>query len=191
MGEVTFFSEVDYNKHGNISAEYPAWYFETKVEELRETIAARERELKRGALEGEHREKLEKGIAKLKRRLRLIEEGKNRSFTAHDRESMEKATKEMAETVRGLTFTYDERKKKIASPHEEARRMVNKAIPINSFKNADMVGKMCKMANVRISEDGKVSRTDLEKTWKIASRALGDNRNTHSAILMPKGSIGK
>lgn len=188
MGEITFFTEVDYNKHGNISAEYPAWYFTTKVDELREQIAAMERELKRGALEGEKRERQEKKTALMKRRLSKIEEGFNRSVTAHDREQMEKATKEIAETVRGLTFTYDERKKKIASPHEEARRMIDKAIPINSFKNAEMVGKMCQMSNVRI-DNGRVSRDDLTKAWKIASRALGDGRNTHSSVLMPKKGL--
>lgn len=188
MGEITFFTEVDYNKHGNISAEYPAWYFTTKVDELRESISAMERELKRGNLDGERKEKQEKKTAMMKRRLSKIEEGLNRSITAHDRESIEKATKEMAETVRGMTFTYDERKKKIASPHEEARRMVDKAIPINSFKNAEMVGKVCEMANVRI-DDGRVSRDDLTKAWKIASRALGDGRNTHTSMLMPRKGL--
>ena len=82
------------------------------------------------------------------------------------KKKVEKAEKDMEDIIKRTLFTDTEMKKGIADAHEEARRMVEKCIPVS-----DEIANVLSGCNVRINPDNKyVSRNELVKGWKTTRR---------------------
>ncbi len=167
MEGITFFGEVDINKKGQIASEYPAWYFDNHIEEMKETIATRERALERNAVPPPEIPLFKEKLKAEKERLEKIVSSKPK-LTAKQKDELAKEYKHLKKEIRDSMFTRSEMKLGIASPHEEARRMVEASIPINPVL-AEKMG-----VPVR---GGKISRKGAEKIAKIISRQLGENTN--------------
>ena len=171
---IKVFGDFERRKDGRPRSEYPGWYYEGRrhVEELEDSIKQRERMLKMGAVshekEGEYRERLEME----KERYEKIKESVPKLDGEH-KDRVAKLVKELRGDISGSQFTRTDMLLGLADAHEEAQRMSTKKIPIRSEDEAALAKEM----GIKV-EDGKISRTDKERLWKIGRKALGESTNT-------------
>jgi len=170
LENLTFFGEVD-KKNGKISSSYPAWYFDRLIENMEEEIGRHEREIKRGVISDEQKDKMHAKVVAMRKKYESIMESKP-SKKGVDIDNLAKARKELGKVIAESMFTVSQERQRLVDPHEEVRRQKT---PIISVKG-DLF-EICRAANCRISRDGKVSRDDAERAWKIAGRDLGEITN--------------
>lgn len=170
--EISFFSELDYSDKGNISSEYPAWYFDKFIDDLKEQVRVDEESLDMGLIPSEHRPMVAKRISDSKRRLHEIEDGRPK-LTQADETKLKAFREQIGKDIAGLQFTRSDMMKGLASPEMEAKRRVMPCIKIDPS-----CVKFALAARIPINRDGMVSRDGAEKMWKIASKYFGENSNT-------------
>lgn len=172
--EFQFFGEVDYNRNGRISSQYPAWAFRHLINELAVEISELEKQVKDYSLDAETRGKIISRLEVRKERLDKILE----SFPKVDKDKVhfivgdEHEKGSLGEKISDSMFTNSEMQKGLADAHEEDRRMHEPIIKLDGKEIA-----MAKGCNVRIGRDGKVSRNDAVKIWKIGRKYLGEMSN--------------
>jgi hypothetical protein len=171
---IKFFSEADMVslKDKDIcGSEYPAWYHDSMVDELRESIRVDEYNLERGNMPPDRRSTTKERINKHKERLNQIQSSLP-DMADKQKDDINKVRIELGKEITRLMFSRSQMKNGLADAHMEAKRMVEPSIKLQS--NMMEIAKAC---NVRI-EDGKVSRKNAEKIWKICSKRLGEISNT-------------
>ena len=162
-----FFSKVDKDKDGNVGSPFPAWYFDSKVDSMKETIQQRERALERGDIPPDYIYQTREDLKRDKERLDSIESSKPRlSDTQSD--SLGKAYKNLSEGISESMFTRDDMQRGFADAHEEARRMVKPCIKVNPE-----LARKCGID----TKDGMVSRNDASVILKIVGKSLGEETN--------------
>jgi hypothetical protein len=169
MADIKFFGEVDlHKKTGKISSEYPAWYFDRPLDNLREEVEHMERALERGGVpadkQAENRVKLENTKARYENILQSIPK-----LSPQEKDRLAKARKTMGEEIRSGFFTRSQMDKGTADAFKEAERMMLPKIEVKP-EFADLLHS----CNVPVV-DGRVTRDNLAKAWKILGKAL--NRN--------------
>jgi len=168
MDEITFFGEVDKNRHGNISSDYPAWMYETGIDNMKEELDRWEREEKMGfaaPVDPQRRAR----IKAMRERYEAIVSSKPK-LNGKDIDEFHKYREKLAERISDNLFTYSEMMTgKGISAHEEAKRMSEPIISLGP--------KYAKMCNVRTS-DGKASRDNAIRVWKILGAAIGEPTNS-------------
>jgi len=166
------FGDVDKTEKGKIKSQYPAWYYDQQIEDMKESIRQREYQLDNDLVmqteKGIQRERLRQE----KERLDQIEASRPK-LSPTETEEFAKIRKEMGTEIRDQMFTRSEMDRGLADAHEEARRMTEPIIKIKNEKEA----KLAEECGVKVSKDGKVSRKDAEKMWKIVSKSLGEMSN--------------
>jgi len=169
---IIFFGEVDRNKHGRIASEYPSWYFENLVEKMEEEVDEKKRRLASGFLSDDNKMKLAKQIKDQEDRLEKINEAKVNLRGKHQ-DDVNKLRKELGEIISDSMYRQTDIDKRRADPHEEARRNMNPCIAVR--------GKLYDVAvanGFKVSKDGKMSRNEASRFWKIMNKALGEISNT-------------
>lgn len=172
--EFQFFGEVDYNKNGRISSQYPAWAFRHLINELVNDITDLEKQMKDYSIDPETRGKLLSRLQIRQERLTKIRD----SFPKVDKDKVysivggENENGTLGQKIADSMFTRTDMMKGIADAHEEDRRMHEPVIKLEG-KEIDMA----KGCNVRINGEGKVSRNDAVKVWKIGRKYLGEVSN--------------
>lgn len=164
---IEFFGKVDRAKDGSIGSEIPAWMLETHIEELRESVAQKERMIASGDVPASEVPYLRESYKKEKERLEEIEISKPK-LSAEQIDGLHKAHKKVGEQIAESMFSRDEMMKGLADAHEEARRMVKPIIAVDP--------ELARACNVPVV-DGKVSRNGAIKIWKIAGKYLGEGTN--------------
>lgn len=174
MTDIKVFSEIDYTevKGGKkLGSEYPAWYHDAMVDEIRETIRADELALERGSVPHDRKHDVKQRIQKNKERLDSILESVP-SLDDKQKDLLHKMRTELGKQISSLMFTHSQMKKGLADAHQEVRRMTEKSVPVSGS-----LAEMAEACNVRVT-DGKISRKEAEKVWKICSKRLGEISNT-------------
>ena len=174
MNGPIFFGEIDRNEKGQIKSEYPAYYFETQTEELQSEIREAERRLARlgefDIFELGQRQLMQKDINQKKKKYNAIVKSKPK-LKGVDKDKIYKTYKALGQEIKDALFTKSSMSLGTASPHEEAKRMTEHEMSVQSISP-----EMAASLNLKI-EDGKVSRTALERTWKICGKILNEATN--------------
>lgn len=177
-----FFGDVDKDFRGNVRSEYPAWYFESQVEIIKEERASQIRRIERGEIPPDHIPYAKQEIAQLDERVRSIEKSKP-DLTAAEKENLHKCYIELAESISESMFTRSEMMMGTASANEEARRMVSPCVGLSPKLRA-----LAKAMNVKMDQGGKVSRNGAIKTWKIIAKLIGEGSNVE-ALRRDKATV--
>jgi hypothetical protein len=165
--ETQFFSEADYSTQEGIkkvASEYPAWYYNTMVDDLKEDIRREEFALESGVVPGDRRPQILDKVKRLKKKYDEI------------LDSFPKLAEpeELGKEISSRMFTRSQMQKGLADSHTEARRMVEPSITITPE-----VAEVAVSCNIT-PRDGKISRNEAEKIWKITSRYFGETSNSES-----------
>ena len=174
MSDIEFFSEVDLSPTGKLSSEYPAWYNQQIVEDLENQVRVEEHYLQSGSIPKDAEPEARENLKKKKARLDQILKSKPKLSDA-DKDKLAKVREELGERISEAMFTRGETQRGLADPHEEARRMTHRSLSLSPTQAG--IAKQC---GIPIGSDRKVSRTQMEKVWKITSKALGERANTEA-----------
>lgn len=170
---IEFFGEVDRKGHrmdGYITANYPAWYFDTAIDELEGGIEDKKRLLASGSV---HPTEVEITIRNLKNeqdRLSKILESKPK-IKPTQKDRLSRIYNELGNEIRNFLFTYDEMNKGLAGAHEEVRRQSTHFIKVDSD--------LARSCNVPVDQ-GKVTREGAARIWKITGKYLGEETNVEA-----------
>lgn len=170
MGEISFFSETDMVK-GKVSSEFPAWYFNTMIDDLREDIRREEWNLEQNIVPRDQLPIIRDRIKRLRSKLDNIE-GSRPKFTEAEQNKLNKVMKELGKEISSKMFTRSQMQKGLADSHMEAKRMTEPSIPVTPE-----IAEVAKMCNVEIT-GGKLTRKGAEKCWKMISNHFGEPSNT-------------
>jgi len=177
MEGISFFSEsdmtVDKNGHKRVSSEYPLWYNRQMIDELREDIGMAQFEIKSGRIKDTQLTVARDRLSKLQSRMEEIEKSMPK-LEGKEIDKFSKVRKDLGKEISTRMFTRSEMKKGLSDAHEEVRRMTMPSIPLTG----DMA-EVVTACNVK-PVDGKISRTQAEKVWKIVGRYMDESSNTES-----------
>lgn len=176
--EIVFFGKVDHNKEGHISSEIPAWAMDSHLEDLRESVAQKERQLKSGTNMPSELPLLQENFRKETQKLEAIESSRPQLSEAQ-KDKCYKAYKDLSSKIADMMPTYDEDRKGLADPHKEAKKMVQPFIEVDPE-----LAKACGVANIK---DGKVSRNAASRMYKILGHYFGENTNTEALRRESRG----
>jgi hypothetical protein len=166
---IKWFGEVDLNQHRKIAVDYPAWYFDVQVDQLKNEISERQRNIDLGIYSGKDLIKQREILKNRKGRLEAIESSKPK-LEGKDKDAVVQVHKDIGERIKESMFTYDEMWKQSQDAHYEADRMVKPSIEIRSQVEADF----CKQRGIKVV-NGKVSRNDASLMYKIFGKSIGEN----------------
>lgn len=172
LEDVAFYGKVDINKHGKEGSEMPAWYFRQHKEEIENNITQVEASIARGEIAEDKRPQILADVRRMKEKLDAINES-HPNFNGKNQDAISKVTDTLGQKIAESMYTRSDMMRGIADPHEEARRMADPCIKLEGDEYL-----LAKKSGCRISRDGKVSRTDAERVWKLGRRALGENSNS-------------
>jgi len=176
--EVTFFGSVDRNRDGKIASAMPAWYFDQFIEELEESIARKERSIKRGEIPASEIQYAREELKRETARLQEIMDSKPK-LSGQLKDKVAKAYKLLGEHIADTLPSRSDELLGFASPHEELKKMKSPCIPINHE-----IAKMCGLKTVR----GRITRDQAVTAYKMMGKALDDNTNVER--LRKDGKFG-
>lgn len=172
LDNVTFFGPMDRKRkdpRGAITSAYPAWYFDTHLDELKEDIDRKARDLARGVIPPSEVPYAKEELEKQKERYDAILSSRPK-LSAKEKDELAKVYKELEQQIVDSMPTYTEMMKGHADPHEEARKMTRPYISVG--RHGDLFKKM------NIPMDGnKVSRNGATRAYKILGKVLGERTN--------------
>jgi hypothetical protein len=169
-GKIVFFSEMDYNKEGKPSAQYPSWYFDVHLDSLKNDAERIEHQIKMELIPQSEIAIQKNNLKKYRERIAKIEEGRPK-LGAVDKDKVYSAYKEIGDRIADSLFTRSDMMKGTADAHEEARRMSEPCIPVTPEMREYVLS--CNRTPV----SGKISRNDLSDVWKTMGKALGEPTN--------------
>jgi hypothetical protein len=172
---ITFYGKIDRNKAGKISSSIPAWAMTTHKENMREEIAARRRKLERGEVPLDRVMEFKAEIEKDEAKFADIENSKPKLNPTEEKQ-VEDAYTLLGSAIANAKFSREDMRTGRADAHEEARRISQPCIRINSG-----IADICKNNNIRVTEnkDGLlVNRRDAELAYKLCGHYMGAETNT-------------
>ena len=165
-----FFGQVDKTITGKVKSQMPAWYFDTHIEELEESIASAKRRLNRGEVPHDNVPYVRAEIDQNEKKLADIQRSKP-SISDGERDKLHKYYKELSKTIGDSLFTRSDMNLGLASAHEEANRMTKLNIPISKE-----LQELAIATDVKV-EKGKISRNSAAKMFKLIGKLLGEATN--------------
>lgn len=171
MAGVQFFGKIDRHKvTGKITSEYPAWTFSRPIEDLKESISRKERELEQGTIPPDKIMEVREEIKKEIQRLNDIEDSKPK-LTDKQIDETSKIYKGLNVAIAPSLFTHDEIRKKIADPFEENNRNTKPCIKVSKETI-----ELAEANEIKVT-DGMMTRNGAERLRKIVGKLLGENTN--------------
>jgi len=168
---VQFFGKIDKQDNtGKIRSQYPAWYFDNSVSELKENIDRKRRELKQGIIPLDVLPNFESDLEKEEKRYQDIVDSQPK-MSDKDKDDVSKSFTSMGKKIQDSMFTHTEMDMGLASANEEARRMVDPVIDVT-----DKEIEVLKSVGIE-HRNGKVSRNQLIRCWQIMGKSLGEDVN--------------
>lgn len=166
---IKFFGEMDINpKIGTISSEYPMWYSKAHMEELADSISSLERQIDNGSFPRDREGEMRAELKKFKERYHKIESSVPK-MSGVEKDKFAKLRKEMGKEIAAGLFTRSQMMKGTVDPQVEADRMVLPKIPVKPEYE-----ELIRASNIK-PRDGKISRDELSKVWKLVGRTLNLN----------------
>jgi hypothetical protein len=162
------FGNADRRPDGTVKSEYPAWYWDTQLEELEREVSERRSSISRGIIPSEAMPRYRGDLEAKEARLTKIKEESPRP-SQEEKDKLSKMIKEMQERIKESNWKRSEMERGLVDAHEEAKRMSEPCIPIRS----DTEKNWAEQCYCRII-DGKVTRVDFERMYKIASKLIGE-----------------
>lgn len=162
-----FFGKPDKDKEGRIGSTYPAWYFDSKVEVMKENISRRESALERGDVPSDYVYQTREDLKRDKERLDEIESSRPK-LTDVQYDNLSKTYKTLSEDIGDSMFSRDDMQRGFADAHEEARRMVKPCIKVDPE-----LARKCGID----TKEGLINRNDASKIFKITGKLLGEETN--------------
>lgn len=181
MPEIQFFGEADksYGERGaqKIASTYPGWYFDVHKENLKEDIAYNERLLEMDLVPKTEVNVTREKLSQKKKRLKEIEASRPK-LSGPTKDRYMKLKDDLGSKIQESMFSRDEMKKGLADAHEEARRMSEPCIKLDS-NDAELLRGM----NIKMTPDGtsfKASRNQVTKAWKMLRKLSDESPNVES-----------
>lgn len=166
--KVQFFGEIDLSdKDGSIRSDMPAWYFDVHVDELKEGIAKKIRQLEAGVIDADQVPRVKNEIESEKARLTVIKAGKP-TLEGGNKDRVFRMYESLKKQITDSMPTRKENLDGLVSPHEELRRQKSKHIKVDTE-----LAKACGVKSVH----GKISGDEANKCYKILGKALGEPTN--------------
>ncbi len=178
--KMKFFGQADRTKDGQIKSDYPAWYQGQHLEDLRESIKQQERSLEEGSVPPERKGQYRERLNQEKERLEQIESSKPK-FSGIEKDVAYKFREEIGKKISDAHYGRSHVEKGLVNAHEEARRMTEPCIEVKGQAEAEIL----RECGAKITEGGKVTRTEAEKAWKIVGRALGEDMTNVEVLRRP------
>ena len=169
---IKFFSEVDLNatdKSRGIASSWPAWYFETQFENLKQSIEEEERELASETFPKQSIPIKKAKIKKMKERYDAIMEAKENLRVSDDK--IARAVEELGPQLRDIMPTRSDDQKGLTDPHQIAKNWSTPCIKVSSE-----VAQMARVNGMHVSQN-KINEIDAGKLWKIGRAKLGETTN--------------
>jgi hypothetical protein len=136
---------------------------------LAHTIAEGEAALEADAIPHQGKAKFREALRKKKERLAEID-ASIPNLQGADKDAIAKIREETTKILKQEHPRFKDQEKGITDAHEEVKKMTDKYIPLKDEKMANFA----KECNVEI-KDGKISRNDMDKIHKLASKMLGES----------------
>ena len=172
MEEFSFFGEVDMKRDGNPSSQYPSWYFDIYLEELKESVSKKKRRIAMGLVAPSKIMSIKNEVEREEQRIKEIEaskpklRGKLKDEVAKVYQSLEK---QLAEEMP----TRKEDKDGLVSPHGELKRWDTPHIKVDP-----VIANACGISMQKLKEQkGKVTGKQAAKMYQIIGKSLGENTN--------------
>jgi hypothetical protein len=166
-----FFGSVDKTKDGRLRSEMPAWYFQQHREELEESIRHKKYQLDHDLVPLTEKNLMKERLKQEEGRLNEIDASKPK-ITDIEKNVITKGRNDLGKKIKDSMFTRSEMERGVADAHEEARRMSDPIIKVDSKEESELLS----ACEIEI-KDGKVSRDQASKAWKIGSRLLDESSN--------------
>ncbi len=163
---IQWYGEVDLNKKGLPSSDFPARYHETLIDDLKEEISTIERDIDLDIYQGKKKVQMRELLALRKERYDAIMQSKPK-FTDVERDKVAATVKKLGDKIGHMMFTREEKKQGTGDAHEEARRWQQPCVKVENETEADFF----KQKGVSIV-DGKVNRVQAEIAYKVMLKDL-------------------
>ena len=173
LDDINFFGSVDRKgkrEDGAVTSEYPAFYFHTQYDELKENTEKAERQIELGLIPASELPYAKAQVKRNRERMEDIQKS-NPKLSGPQKDEVYSVYKDLADQISDSMYTRSDMKKGLVDAHEEARRMSEPIIAIP--------GKEKFFHNMGIKAiGGKISRNDASRAYKIMGKVLGENTNT-------------
>ena len=166
MTEIQFFGDVDKTPTGQISSEWPAWFFDVHVEKMEEAVARKKRQLERGEIPIEHRPIAKNEIAKEEQKIKEIHASKPK-LNGGQKDMIAKAYRSIESQLQESMFTERDQKKGFVNPREELQRQSTAYVEVDP-----KIARAC-----GLGEQKKITGKQAAKCYKIMGKVLGENTN--------------
>ena len=169
-----FFGNVDRTKDGKLRSEMPSWYFQQHREELEESVRHKKYMLDNDLVPLTEKNLMKERLKQEEGRLGEIDASKPK-ITDADKNVISKGRIEIGKKIKDSMFSRSEMERGVADAHEEARRMSDPIIKIDTKEESELLS----ACEIEI-KDGKVTRDQASKAWKIGSRLLEESSNVEA-----------
>lgn len=162
-----FFGEVDKNSKGEIASSMPAWYHEVKIEDLKERVAKKERQIENGQILSESVPLVKQEIRESKEKIEQIEASKP-ILRGGQKDMIAKVYHDLQNQIATSIPSIRDEREGYANPRDELKRMKDKHLTV-SPEMAEAYG----VKHVK----GKISGDDGNRMYKMIGKLLGENQN--------------
>ena len=173
---IRIFGDFERRKDGKPSGDYPGWYYKDRqqMDDLRQSIQQKEYALEMDYVQKSKKGEFKESLAQEKERLSAIEKSKP-ELRDGDKDNIARVVKEVGKEITDAMFTRTDMVYGLADAHSEAERMSKKKMAVKSEEE----GQLCQELGINIV-DGKISRKDKERVWKIGRKLLDESTNTEA-----------
>jgi hypothetical protein len=165
--EIIWFTEVDYNNKGKVSSDFPCYYYDKSIKELKEAIRVLEQQLDDGVFTGIKKREAARNLSMKKDRYDKIINGTPK-LEGKTKDKVVNSLKGLEESITESMFSYDSHWKQTADPHVVADRLSNPCIEIKD----EVVASFARQRGMRM-EGKKISQNDANIICKVMSKLLG------------------
>lgn len=156
---ISFFTEMDLDKDGNIKSSYPFYFNKNRMEKSKMDLKRLERMIENREVPQEYIGDVNDKIRNYKKELEALD--RYTPKVAKNLDRIKKLSDNLKEYIAPSLFTRREMNLGLVDPHEEATRMSEQKISVNSETAEAIVKNGGHVAN------GKVSRDDLTRLYQM------------------------
>ncbi len=164
------FGEIDRQANGSISSEYPAWMNRVHINNLKEEVGKIEINLERNRIPHDKVYYEKEKLMMLKTKLENIDRSKPH-LSDGEKGRLEKMYQYLGETISELMPTRTENLKGLFNTHKELECMQRPCIKVPEEFVSYVLA-----SNITVL-DGKISRNQAAKVWKIIGNLLDRHTN--------------
>ena len=168
LDKIEFFGSMDRKgkkAENETSSEYPAWFFDNKIDDLKYEIEKNENRIKMNLIPEREVGKTREETKRLQEQLNSIMRSKPK-LTGKDQDTLVKVYENLTKQIGDSMYSRTEMKKGLVSAHEEARRRMQPIISVDADCQSILSKFKIKNAN------GKISRNQADRVAKIIGKLI-------------------